>query len=143
MSGEPDDAFEAFTVYLDLGITRTVSALTVKTGMPVGKLEGFAQRWKWELRSATWDDEQVRRDALYVEEQRRLSVKQNVLKAKVLSNKYVEGLNNLDAQKLGLGELLHLGEVAARAQREAVLGSQMTDDGIASDVADAVGDLGA
>jgi len=118
-SGESVRAFEAFTVYRDLGPARSVS----KTARELGKARSLVGRWSrtyaWVLRAAAWDREQ---DRIFLAEQqqaRRDIARRHARLAQAFLGKAVARLQGLDPRELSPGDLLRFFQVAADIERRA------------------------
>lgn len=58
--GESTKAFEAFCVYRDLGINRSIAKAGESLGKSQALLEGWSSKHSWVDRAAAWDAEQDR-----------------------------------------------------------------------------------
>lgn len=58
--GEPSAAFEAFTVYRDLGADRSLAKAGQKLGKATHTLERWSVRWQWVARAQAWETAQDR-----------------------------------------------------------------------------------
>lgn len=119
---ESDPAFQAFTVYRDLGHQRSLA----KVGRELGKSKTLMDRWSsahnWVRRCAEWDAEQDRawRQGL-LHERRAMAQRQATISA-TAQGKFFEWLKNADPTKLTGAEAIRLFDVAARIE-QAVLGN--------------------
>lgn len=60
MDGESAKNFEAFSIYLDLGPTRSCPQVAEKLRKSVGLMERWSRAYNWVERSTAWDQEQGR-----------------------------------------------------------------------------------
>jgi hypothetical protein len=54
--GEPDEAFEAFTIYLQMGPNRSLMSVGQELVKSRQLLSRWSARWKWVERASAWDD---------------------------------------------------------------------------------------
>lgn len=52
---ESPQAYEAFTVYRDLGVGRTFAAVAEKLQKSVSLIHRWKDKWDWEIRADAWD----------------------------------------------------------------------------------------
>lgn len=118
---ESDPAWEAFTVYRDMGAERSLA----KTGQHLGKstvlMEGWSVKHGWVRRAAAWDMEQDRlwRESL-VAERRKMAERQARIGA-MAEGKIAQFIVELDPRTLTASEAARWLEVASRLQHQ-VLG---------------------
>ncbi len=118
--GESVQAFEAFTVYRDLGPARSVT----KVARELDKSRALVGRWSrqfaWVMRATAYDREQ---DRLFLAEQaqaRRDIARRHAKLAQAVQSKAVARLQALDPRELSPSELLRYIQVAAEIERKAV-----------------------
>lgn len=61
--GESRQAFEAFTLYRDMGLKRSIRAVAAALGKSATLLSRWSSRWQWPARAEAWDavkDEEAR-----------------------------------------------------------------------------------
>ncbi|GGU50408.1 hypothetical protein [Streptomyces lavendofoliae] len=131
---QPDEsapAFEAFTIYRDLGPLRSAT----KTARQLGKSPSLMQRWAirhtWSTRARAWDTEQ---DRLWRQQQnttRRDMARRHARIAVAVQAKVVARLQALDPQELSPHELMRWLNTAVSIERHAyaIGGPQARDSG--------------
>jgi hypothetical protein len=62
---ESEEAWEAFVLYRDMGVERSIRLVAQQLGKSEGLLQGWSSKHEWVRRAAYWDNEQdrVRREA--------------------------------------------------------------------------------
>lgn len=115
--GESAKAFEAFTVYRDLGPSRSI----VKTGRKLGKnrvtLEQWSSKFSWVERSAAWDGEQdrVARQA-QLDEIKKMR-KRHAQVAKKALEKISQALDMMDPEGMSDSGMARLMDTASKLER--------------------------
>lgn len=117
---EPEKAYGYFVLYRDLGRTRTVAKVAAEVHKSRDYLHKLASVWKWVQRAQTWDREEDRLYAEGMAEQRRDMARRHARIASALLGKLVGRLQNLDASRLGPGDIARWLEVATRVERLAL-----------------------
>lgn len=119
-ASESSQAFEAFAVYRDLGLARSVT----KVARELDKSRALVGRWSrqfaWVMRATAYDREQ---DRLFLAEQaqaRREIARRHAKLAQAVQSKAVARLQTLDPRELTPSELLRYIQVAAEIERRAV-----------------------
>lgn len=68
--GEGPKPFEAFCVYRDMGIERSLAKVGTQLGKSTALMERWSAKYDWVKRAAAWDDEQERLEREAKEKQR-------------------------------------------------------------------------
>ncbi|MFU8873186.1 hypothetical protein [Micromonospora sp. SL4-19] len=118
--GEPEKAYGYFTLYRNLGRTRTVAKVAEQVHKSRDYLHKLATRWKWVQRAQAWDREEDRLYAEGLAEQRRDMARRHARVASALQAKLVARLQTLDASKLTPGDVARWLEVSTRVERLAL-----------------------
>jgi hypothetical protein len=119
-SGESVQAFEAFAVYRDLGLARSVSKVARELDKSRTLLGRWSRQYAWVMRATAYDREQ---DRLFLAEQaqaRREIARRHAKLAQAVQGKAVARLQALDPRELSPSELLRYIQVAADIERRAV-----------------------
>lgn len=98
--GESGPAFEAFSIYRDLGAGRTVAAVTEKLQKSDSLLRRWKNKWSWRERVIAYDSaiaEEARRKI--IKERKEMNI-QHVKIAMQLQKKALEALNVLQAEEM-------------------------------------------
>ena len=124
-SGESSKAFQAFQTYLDLGATRSLTAVAQRLTKSRPLMAEWSSRWHWQDRLAAWESELARR-ALDEEAERRReanefhrrggrSMAQRAL-LRLLGNEE-QGYRPLDVNALTAADVVRLWEAGVKSER--------------------------
>ncbi|OLZ69512.1 hypothetical protein AV521_18565 [Streptomyces sp. IMTB 2501] len=119
-ASESPQAYEAFTVYRDLGPARSVTKAARELDKSRTLLGRWSRQYAWVMRAAAYDREQ---DRLFVAEQshaRREMARRHAKLAQAVQSKAVARLQAPDPRELSPSELLRYIQVAAEIERRAV-----------------------
>lgn len=117
---EPNQGWEAFKVYRDMGLDRSTPKVSKEMNIPMGTIGRYSTRFAWVVRAAAWDAEQDRKDQVWLEKERRKALTRHVRQAQALTNKWVQRLQSLRPEDLTPSEVIRYAEVATRLEREAL-----------------------
>ena len=117
---ETAKAFEAFAVYRDLGLARSLALVAQKLGKSRALIDRWSARHGWVERAAAWDVEQDRTFRTEVERARRNAARQQAKLASAFLAKVLQRLDTIQATDLSPTELIRWFEVAARVERAAL-----------------------
>lgn len=98
--GESEKAFEAFVIYRDMGLERTVSAVVKRLEKSRNLLDRWKDRWDWETRAAAYDnylDREAQKAA--IREYKKMN-QRHIETAKLLQSKALESLQNVEQGSL-------------------------------------------
>lgn len=115
--GETIKAFEAFSVYRDLGVNRSIE----KAGKALGKsrvtLEPWSAKFLWVKRAAAWDAEQdrVARQA-QLDEIKKMR-KRHATLASAMLVKAAKALQRIPEDEIKAGDVSRMVETAAKLER--------------------------
>jgi hypothetical protein len=77
MPHETGKAYEAFILYREMGVTRSIAKVAEMFDKSVTLIVRWRQRWDWDIRVAAWDAKLSKaRDDAAVEEAKRMGVRQ-------------------------------------------------------------------
>lgn len=128
--GESSQAFEAFRVYRDLGVNRSLSAVASELGKNRSLIHEWSSKWGWVARIAEWEIESDRLDRARQAELRDEALKRHAalgaaatytaLQRLVGENRDGhEPVEKLDPNDLGAAEVAALMREGIRAERMA------------------------
>ena len=118
---DTDKSFEAFTIYRDMGVGRSLE----KVGSQLGKSPKLMERWSryhgWVERAAQWDAEQDR-IKLAIEEKERIEDIKRMRKkhadiASAMIMKSARALNRLKEEDIKPSDISRMIEVASKLER--------------------------
>lgn len=117
--GESDQAFEAFKIYRDLGLERSMPKVCEQVHKHVRLMHRWSVEWKWRERVEAWDTEQDR-----VERQQNLVEVRKMRKrhadtGMLLLGKALQRLARIDPSTLGSLALIKYIEVGAKLEARA------------------------
>lgn len=115
-ANETPQAWEGFTTYRDMGLTRS----TPKVARELGKSETLIGRWctahKWVERCAAYDREQDRQWRAQIQEQGRQAIVGQMAAARLLRSKAGQALMSLDADDMTTSEAIRGLETASKIE---------------------------
>lgn len=121
---EPDRAYEAFTVYRDLGFQRSMSKVQeLLSDASHSTLDTWSKRWRWQERVSAWDASIEEEYRAQLVKDRRDMAKNHMKLARSIQNKLVTRLNNMtDAEiaKITVPQIAQLLDVASKVERQAL-----------------------
>lgn len=118
--GEGATPYRQFTVYRDLGQTRSVQKVADKVQRSRGFLQRVAYANRWVERATAWDMEQDREFRAAVLQQRRQMVESHVRIARTMLEKIVTRLRSIEPGKLSPRDLVYWLDVAVKVERLAL-----------------------
>lgn len=117
--GESAQAFEAFAMYRDMGVTRSHGKVAQRLGKSVQLMNRWSRRWSWVTRADAWDREQDRLWRLEQAEARREIARKHLRVGAAMMSKAVQRLQTVDPDKLTPNELERWLRTAAEMERVA------------------------
>jgi hypothetical protein len=122
LTEETPQAFQAFAVYRDLGLTRSAA----KVAKELGKSQTIISRWSsansWVIRAEMWDREQDRvRLLAQVEESRRMGERHADLGVKLLDKALIKlaSMSKAEAKRMSIHQLVWLVRAGSQLERRA------------------------
>lgn len=121
---QPDETpkpFEAFCIYRDLGVNRSIAQVAAK----LSKSEQLMKRWSsannWVERAAAWDDEQERIERVAAEKERIKAIKsmrkRHASIATAMLIKASQALQELPADEVKASDISRMVDVASKLER--------------------------
>lgn len=115
--GESGKAYEAFAIYRDLGINRSIAKVGKTLGKSQALLERWSSAWKWVKRAAEWDAEQDR-----IARQTQISDIKKMRKrhsdlASAMLVKAARALQRIPEDEIKAGDVSRMVETAAKLER--------------------------
>ncbi|PFP29391.1 hypothetical protein COJ96_10835 [Bacillus sp. AFS073361] len=115
--GESVKAFEAFKVYRDMGMDRSLAKVGEKLGKSTTLMERWSSKYEWVERSQAYDDDIDRKAIIENEKKRKEMVKRHAQAATMFQSKVVERLNGLDPKELSPSELIRWFDISVKIER--------------------------
>jgi glycine/D-amino acid oxidase-like deaminating enzyme len=116
----PDEtfqAFKAFSIYRDMGLSRSLPKVAAKTLKSLSLMKRWSLRWSWVERAAAWDAEL---DRISVEAQKKARVEmaeRHIEQAMLFQEKIIERLKTLEPDDLSPAVLIRWLEAAVKIER--------------------------
>ena len=115
--GESTRAYEAFTIYRDMGANRSLSKTWQNLGKSKGTITGWSSKWEWVKRAASWDAEQDR-----IARQEQISEIKKMRKrhadlASAMLVKAARALQRIPEDEIRAGDVSRMVETAAKLER--------------------------
>jgi hypothetical protein len=131
---ESDPAWEAFALYRDMGLFRSLSKVAADVGKDLSLIKGWSRKHSWVIRCRAWDAELDKQDRATVIEARRQMRDRHLELAKDVQDRVVTALELFDAEtlakSLGPNELIRWLDVSTKVERAALdVGDGHTSDG--------------
>lgn len=120
LPGESSQAFEAFTIYRDMGIDRSLAKVASELGKSKALIERWSARDAWVRRVELWEVEQDRAHRQFLIAHRRDTDRRQLQIANAMQRKLVERLASLDTDRMGPRDLGYWLEVTSDVQRKAL-----------------------
>lgn len=117
--GESHQAFEAFQLYRDLGVSRSQAKVAQQLGKSEALMQRWSGRWSWVARCDSWDREQDRQWRLEQAEARRDIARKHLRVGAAMMSKAVQRLQSVDPAQLTPNELERWLRTAAEMERVA------------------------
>lgn len=117
IEGETTKQFEAFVVYRDLGITRSLREVVKKLDKSLALIGRWSSANNWVERVKKYDDDMDRAAILENEKKRRDMVKRHANQAMMFQSKILERLNSLNPDELSPSDLIRWFTEAVKIER--------------------------
>lgn len=118
--GEGPEAFEAFSVYRDMGPTRSIRAACRHIGKARSLLGEWSVKWSWAIRATAYDVDVAKRSALEQKDAAEKARKKHATIGSLLQQKALQALQDLDAGRLKPSDLIRMMELGVRMERDAL-----------------------
>lgn len=116
---ESQEAFNAFLLFRDAGAGRSTAAVAVHLNMSVNVIDRWAGRWRWMDRAIAWDQHQTAGAVQASVRADREMAERQVQEAKLLQQKALQRLRDLNPAELSPTDAARLLTDGARLEREA------------------------
>ena len=120
--GESRKAFEAFTVYRDMGPTRSQERVARELGKSAQLMARWSAKWSWVERATAWVEEQDRQSRIAQQDKVEKMNDRHAQLATALTGKVVEKLQSMtseEIEKMSVSALSRLLEVGVKVERQA------------------------
>ena len=113
-------AYDLFCVYRDMGIMRSLEKVRVQLGKPeryIRALQKNSVIYKWVERVTAYDryiEEEARKEN---EAEIKEMKKRHILQARLMQNKVIERMQNLNSQELTTNDCVRMYDVAVKVER--------------------------
>ena len=115
--GESTKAYEAFCIYRDLGINRSIAKVVKTLGKSKALLEGWSSKYDWVERAAQWDSEQDRVARQQQLEDIKKMRKRHAELASTMLSKAAEALQHLQPEEIKATDVSRMVDVASKLER--------------------------
>lgn len=115
--GESWQAYEAFSVYRDIGQTRTLGKAAEKVGKTQSLIDRWSARWSWIDRVASFDANEDWERMVRMREERHELFRKDLDIAGLVLRKLWERLNELDPDKLSWSQWNRAWDTASKNAR--------------------------
>jgi hypothetical protein len=120
LENESQASWEAFKIYRDMGLTRSIPKVAQQLEKPRTTLGSWSVKNSWLMRAAAFDAEQDSLDQLWLAQERRKAAKRHVQQAQALSSKWIQRLQSLNPEDLSASEVIRYAEIATKMERDAL-----------------------
>jgi hypothetical protein len=115
--GESDVAFEAFTIYRDMGPARSIAQVSRQLDKDVTLLERWSRRHGWVVRANTWDAHLDREKQKETVRERKEMAKRHARIAMAAQQKLVERLQSMDFSSINASDIPRWLEATVKMER--------------------------
>ncbi len=131
---ESEKAFEAFTLYRDMGQKRTISAVVKKLGKSRNLIDRWRERWNWKERVRAYDNELEKQAKEKAIKDYKAMTERHIKIAIQLQNKALEALNNLKTEEMAAKDIKEFIKMATDLERlNRTVEQENNDDVISND----------
>jgi hypothetical protein len=120
--GESTSAYNAFRTYYMTPESekRTYAAVAEKVGKSDTLIRRWAKTWNWEQRTLAYDNHLVEEDIEKFKKERFKTIKRHVSIARLVQNKIIARLNDLNPSELSPGDLIKWLDISVKIERQAL-----------------------
>jgi len=115
--GESKQAFEGFTVYRNLGLTRNLKDVGEKLGKSHSLIKRWSSQHNWVERAQAFDEEMDKRAVLENAQLRKQMIKEHAEVSRELLLKVKDAVEHIKAETLSPYEIAKLLEIAVKVER--------------------------
>jgi IS30 family transposase len=115
--GESQKSYEAFSIYRDMGATRSIQKVAQKLTKSDALLRRWSSKWNWVERAKEYDAEIDRQYLLEQEEERKKMSERHAKQAMMFQNKILERLRTIDPNRLSPADLIRWFDIAVKIER--------------------------
>lgn len=126
--GESSKAYEAFSIYRDMGEKRTFIATSEKLQKSYTIIRRWKDQWGWTDRARAYDNELMRQELSEKKREFRDMQKRHIQTAMLMQKKAVQALDNLDPDSMLAKDIVQLIREATKLERDNRLTTEMLDD---------------
>ena len=123
--GESEKAFEAFSIYRDMGEQRTITAVGKKLAKSRNLIDRWKERWNWIERVRAYDNELEREARAKAIRDRKSMITRHIGFAMQLQAKALEALRDLSVDKMTPKDIREYIKVSTDLER---LSREMTEE---------------
>lgn len=127
--GESEKAFEAFAVYRDMGVERSITAVSKQLAKSRQLVDRWKHKYQWEERAQKYDKYLDKKAREEVEKSRKDMIKRHIGIAKTLQGKALTALANVNLDEMSIKEIRAVLKMATELER---VTQGMADAGAAS-----------
>ena len=116
-AGESEKAYEAFTIYRDMGEKRTLIAVAEKLHKSSSLIRRWKERWNWIERVRLYDNEIEKEVKATVVKERKSMIERHIKIAMQLQKKALEALRSLPVKKMSAKDIKDYIKIATDLER--------------------------
>ncbi len=118
--GESAKAYDAFTLYRDMGPGRSISKIVQKHTKNRATCGKWSVKYNWVQRVAAYDEEQDRIRRLVAKEELIKATREHLRNARNMRKVAMEIITTKDADKISFGDAVRALELAVKMERQAL-----------------------
>lgn len=115
--GESEKAYEAFSVYRDMGYERTVSAVVKRLEKSRNLIDRWKKNWEWEERVRLYDNWLEKKAQAKVIKNRKDMINRHISIAKNLQGAAINALRNSDIDNMSIKDIREVLKMATELER--------------------------
>lgn len=115
--GESEKAFEAFTIYRNMGQGRTVTAVGKKLGKSRNLIDRWKDRWNWKERVRSYDNELEKQAKEKAIKDYKSMTERHIKIAMQLQKKALKAFNNLEIEEMSPKDIKEFLKMATELER--------------------------
>lgn len=116
--GESQQAFEAFSLYLEMGESRSLRAVGQRLGKSRAIIEKWSRRWSWQERLRSYNNEVQRQKVRKAKKDTQKMRKRQMETAVIMQQKALDALDKLNPAELHPKYIIQMFQVAAKIEQE-------------------------
>lgn len=115
--GESEKAFEAFSIYRDMGAERTITAVVKRLGKSRNLIDRWKDRWEWKERVRLFDNDLEKQARNKAVKDRKAMVDRQIKIAMQVQKKALEALDKLSVEDMSPKDIKEYIKMATELER--------------------------